>query len=128
LRFVRGSKSAGWIARFDGGYGELSATAPVKAAREAFIKDRTARLMDALPEFEAEIQKIDRSAADAKERGRALVRAYLSWDGDLNLQESLEYDVIAARVRTVRRLNIACCYVLRRASSPRTVRPNPRAT
>jgi uncharacterized protein YecT (DUF1311 family) len=89
---------AAWILEFNARYKEFPSAAGVGEARAAFVKDRAARLVSAIPDAEAALGKIQGRNSSAKDQAKKVLADFLGWEGDSRLPESLEYDAVAAKL------------------------------
>lgn len=86
------AKSARWPERFDGPLASYKQSSKYLRAMDQYREHRQKLLGEALPRFEAELEKLTNdSGADGVDK---LMKRYLSWKGDTDLPIALEYQFL----------------------------------
>ncbi|WP_375173643.1 trypsin-like peptidase domain-containing protein [Pseudooceanicola sp.] len=82
---------AEWMQSFEKAFSGLEASPTVAGERQAFLDTRSDLLAEAFEDFQSEV-----NAARDEDEVRDLLSAYLGWQGDRTLPDSLPYRFVAA--------------------------------
>jgi hypothetical protein len=86
-----------WRRTFDERYAGYRAMEIVKQADRAFRSDRNRRLLEAVSEFEREVDGLKANGKSSPDQARAIITAYLGWSGDGRLPASFDYLLATAQ-------------------------------